>query len=170
MAKIGKWGKKIFKSTAKIVLYPDGFERSVKGKRAEITNLPKGKEPEAISFELHVGTAAGVDVRKEVDWWMKKVNKSGALMIGTKRWGAKAMILDSCKISDVVTAGDGLMVEATIELDMTAKPTKKEVKSALKADAKERAKSASSAKEKKKILGPELKKAVKAANKVWKKT
>lgn len=168
MAVTLRWLGKSCEVTPKKIYRPSGFTTAVVGKRNEVTNLPAGKELRTISFDLKVGGAAGMVPRSEIAWWESKVGRADPLIIGGARFGPAEMVLDSAE-SNVLLDNTGAFYEATITLSFTEKPSLKAVLSALKADAKERAKSESNKKKKKKILNSQLKKAQKAAKKKYKK-
>jgi hypothetical protein len=79
------------------------------------TNV-RGNELVPLSFEVVLGDAAGVNVRGEIDSWEDLVGKSGAFLLGGKRFGPELMKLHSVGVNDVKLDDTGRIRTAKLSL------------------------------------------------------
>lgn len=79
------------------------------------TNV-RGNELVPLSFEVVLGDAAGVNVRGEIESWEGLVGKSGAFLLGGKRFGPELMQLREVNVEEVKLDDTGRIRTAKLSL------------------------------------------------------
>lgn len=121
---VGSFGSKTFEVTSnKIYTFSDyslseslSYETQERsGDKPAIYVKALGELTQSINVKLD---ARWVDVEQEIVWWMVKMRTAVPeyLTIGEHTWGTGKALLTSVNVSDLVEAGDGTYLSATLAL------------------------------------------------------
>lgn len=121
---VGSFGSKTFEvSSEKIYTFSDyslseslSYETQERsGDKPAIYVKGLGELTQSINVKLD---ARWVDVEQEIVWWMVKMRTAVPeyLTIGEHTWGTGKALLTSVNVSDLVEAGDGTYLSATLAL------------------------------------------------------
>lgn len=121
---VGSFGSKTFEVTSnKIYTFSDyslseslSYETQERsGDKPTIYVKALGELTQSINVKLD---ARWVDVEQEIVWWIVKMRTAVPeyLTIGEHTWGTGKALLTSVNVSDLVEAGDGTYLSATLAL------------------------------------------------------
>ena len=111
---ICKWGKKKWKVSRKKILPLGELTYEM-----EYDTEKKKKKKRTVQFSYTIYLETGVDVRKEISSWRKKVGKKKRLYIGPKKFDPKTMRLTKVSSSGINVMLNGAIHYATIQLTFT---------------------------------------------------
>ena len=121
---IASFGSKVFEVSTNKIYTPSDI--SLSESLSYVTQERSGDKPAiyvkalgALSQSLTVKLdARWVDVQQEYTWWLVKMRTAvpETLYLGTRAWGAGKALLTQVDLSDIVIAGNGGYLSATLSL------------------------------------------------------